>query len=60
MKEKIEISCMECDADYIVSHELDQHRYEPKKCIFCGEELDTDEIHTFEFDDEEEEWIENE
>ena len=51
---------MECDADYIVSHELDQHRYEPKKCIFCGEELDTDEIHTFEFDDEEEEWIENE
>lgn len=38
MAKKIEISCIECNADFEVLHEMGS-TYSPKFCCFCGEEI---------------------
>lgn len=38
MAKKTEISCIECNADFEVLHEMGS-TYSPKFCCFCGEEI---------------------
>lgn len=38
-KEKIDISCDNCDAAYQIVHAMDDDMYRPSHCSFCGEEL---------------------
>ena len=55
--EKIEISCLVCDADYKVCHDLNKP-YKPIFCAFCGEDIEEDLVEWE--DDESDNWIEEE
>lgn len=58
MKERIEITCDECSAVYIVEHDLDSAVYDPKCCVFCYADLDPGMVENFEYDEDEDEWFE--
>lgn len=36
---KVKMSCPECEAEYAVSHDLDERMYHLIFCVFCGEEI---------------------
>lgn len=38
-RRKIILSCVECNADFTVQHSMDEERYEPRHCVFCGAEI---------------------
>ena len=40
--------CAECGALFQITHDLESVYYKPKYCAFCGEELDSDNLATFE------------
>lgn len=37
---KINITCPDCEADYTLSHDMEERRYAPQFCLFCGEEIE--------------------
>jgi uncharacterized paraquat-inducible protein A len=34
--------CVECDAVFKISHDLDNHHYKVSFCPFCGSDIDQD------------------
>lgn len=57
MVNKIEVSCSLCDADFMVSHDLERP-YRLMYCPFCGEPLhedsiEVDEVFGVDIDEEE-------
>jgi uncharacterized paraquat-inducible protein A len=34
--------CVECDAVFKISHDLDSHHYKVSFCPFCGSDIDQD------------------
>lgn len=46
-------TCLSCEAEFSIRHDMDDYHYKVEFCPFCGETLDEEE--TFEFDDDEEE-----
>ena len=58
MKERIEITCTDCEGVFTVEHDLDPQSYNPTHCVFCGEPLDDEYVTQFEYDEDEEEWNE--
>jgi predicted RNA-binding Zn-ribbon protein involved in translation (DUF1610 family) len=46
-------TCLSCEAEFSIRHDMDDYHYKVEFCPFCGETLDEEE--TFEFDDEEDE-----
>lgn len=42
--------CVECDAVFTISHQLDETYYEVTNCPFCGAEIEHDDL-----DDDDEE-----
>lgn len=46
--------CAECGALFQISHDLEITYYKPKFCAFCGEELDSDNMASFDDIDTEE------
>lgn len=33
------ISCIECGADFNLRHDMEEDRYKPQFCCFCGESV---------------------
>lgn len=46
-------TCLECEAEFTIRHDMDDDHYMVEYCPFCGVELDDEEM--FEIDDEDEE-----
>jgi hypothetical protein len=46
-------SCLSCEAEFSLKHDMDDYHYKIEFCPFCGETLDEEE--NFEFDEEEDE-----
>jgi hypothetical protein len=46
-------TCLECEAEFTLRYDMDDHHYMVEYCPFCGVELDDEEM--FEIDDEDEE-----
>ena len=36
------IECESCESTYQLKHDMSERHYQPKYCIFCGEELTED------------------
>jgi len=45
--------CLECEAEFVLRHNMDETHYTVTHCPFCGEELDDEE--TYHFDEGEDE-----
>lgn len=39
------MSCPECEAEFNASHDMDEKMYTPKNCIFCGVEVQQEDIY---------------
>lgn len=50
--EKINLTCLECDADFKITHNMDDIMYSPRYCVFCGTEIDFEDESNFDLEDE--------
>lgn len=48
---KINFNCHECEADYTISHDMDERMYQPNFCQFCGTEIFIDDELSMEVED---------
>jgi uncharacterized paraquat-inducible protein A len=51
MPRKQHHECVECDAVFKISYDLDDQYYEVTHCPFCGAEMDEDQKDFFEDED---------
>lgn len=49
---KIRFSCQICEADYSISHDMDERMYQPNFCQFCGEEVFLEDDLTMDVEEE--------
>ncbi len=62
MSEKVDVYCFSCDANYIITHDL-QLPYILHYCPFCGDEIESGGLESEEmeekYNNEEDEWYGN-